>query len=259
MASFCNSNLITCRVTMVVKRCIFCKSEENLGHAVEHIFPESLGNTQKLLPAEAVCLKCNNGFLSRLDQAFMEFEPIATIKAYLQIPSKKNKLKDLHLGDTKINNSKAGHIGIELARNDQYERGEISHDGWERFKLHSTGKKRLTAGMGKMVARALLKQAFECMYLDKGYEYLLSDEHDALREAVVSGRNFGGRLVIGNSSTINPKQCKFQYQFVAKDGAKYLFVHGSYFGVEMATTFPGCNTAPQQSEMVSILPFTETD
>jgi hypothetical protein len=37
----------------------------------EHPFPESLGSTEIVLPRGVVCDPCNNGPLSRLDQAFL--------------------------------------------------------------------------------------------------------------------------------------------------------------------------------------------
>lgn len=243
---------------MVVKRCIFCKSDENLGHAVEHIFPESLGNTQKLLPAEVVCLKCNNGILSRLDQAFIGFEPIAMIKAFLQIPSKKNKLKDLHLGDLKINNSKQGHIGVDISHGSQFEQQEPS-DGWERFRIHGTGARRLISSEYKLIARALLKQAYGCMYLDHGYDFVVSNDRDALRGAIMLGDNFEGRLLLGSTSKIDRAKCKLQYGFHEKDGVSHVWVYGSFFGIEMATVFPECDTGATEMPKLSILPFSKSD
>jgi hypothetical protein len=239
--------------------CIFCKGEEHLGRAVEHIFPESLGNAEKVLPAETVCLKCNNGILSRLDQAFMNFEPIAMIKAFLQIPSKKNKLKDLHLGDIEINNSERGHVGVKLSKGSQFEQQEPL-DGWERFRLHGTGSRKLTATEYKLVARALLKQAYGCMYLDHGYDFVTSADRDAFRRAVVVGDSFHGRLLLGNSATIDHTKCHLRYSFVhGKDGVARVLVYGSFFGIEMATIFPECDTGATEMPKLSILPFSKND
>jgi hypothetical protein len=47
--------------------CIFCRTKEEKFTFPEHVYPESLGNTEIILPAGLVCDACNNGVLSRLD------------------------------------------------------------------------------------------------------------------------------------------------------------------------------------------------
>src|SRR6267154_1084155 len=49
---------------VIVVRCIFCKQNSALSRSVEHIVPESLGNTQHILPIGVVCDACNN-YLAR--------------------------------------------------------------------------------------------------------------------------------------------------------------------------------------------------
>jgi hypothetical protein len=42
--------------------CIFCKADSTSSRSVEHVIPESLGNTEHTLHAGVVCDKCNNYF-----------------------------------------------------------------------------------------------------------------------------------------------------------------------------------------------------
>lgn len=43
-------------------RCIFCKDDSTTSRSVEHVIPESLGNTEHTLRPGIVCDKCNNYF-----------------------------------------------------------------------------------------------------------------------------------------------------------------------------------------------------
>jgi hypothetical protein len=50
--------------------CLFCKSSDGDFTSREHIFPETVGNTDlAMLPPGVVCDRCNNGPLARLDKA----------------------------------------------------------------------------------------------------------------------------------------------------------------------------------------------
>ena len=48
-------------------RCIFCKCDSATSRSVEHVIPESLGNTEHVLGAGVVCDGCNNYFASKVE------------------------------------------------------------------------------------------------------------------------------------------------------------------------------------------------
>ena len=48
-------------------RCIFCKANSDGSISVEHIIPESLGNTSHVLPLGMVCDTCNNYFSRKVE------------------------------------------------------------------------------------------------------------------------------------------------------------------------------------------------
>ncbi len=48
-------------------RCIFCKCDSTTSRSVEHVIPESLGNTEHVLGAGVVCDRCNNYFASKVE------------------------------------------------------------------------------------------------------------------------------------------------------------------------------------------------
>lgn len=53
-------------------RCIFCKAASNTCVSREHIVPESLGNTEHVLPRGWVCDKCNNYFAREVEKPFLD-------------------------------------------------------------------------------------------------------------------------------------------------------------------------------------------
>ena len=74
-----------------MKRCIFCGSDSSCSKSVEHIVPESFGNKSTILHKGIVCDKCNNYFARKVEQPFLESEPIRKLRQELQLTNKKGK------------------------------------------------------------------------------------------------------------------------------------------------------------------------
>lgn len=53
-------------------RCIFCKVNSSNSKTVEHIIPESLGNTEHILRPGIVCDKCNNYFAREVEKPLLD-------------------------------------------------------------------------------------------------------------------------------------------------------------------------------------------
>jgi len=70
-------------------RCLFCKQDSFDSNSVEHIIPESLGNTTAILPKGMVCDKCNNYFARKVEKPFLETSAIKALRFREAIPSKK--------------------------------------------------------------------------------------------------------------------------------------------------------------------------
>ena len=52
--------------------CIFCKADSTGSCSVEHIIPESLGNTDHVLPPGIVCDRCNAYFSIKVEKPLLE-------------------------------------------------------------------------------------------------------------------------------------------------------------------------------------------
>lgn len=74
-----------------MKRCIFCGNDSSCSKSVEHIVPESFGNKSAVLRKGIVCDKCNNYFARKVEQPFLESEPIRKLRQELQLENKKGK------------------------------------------------------------------------------------------------------------------------------------------------------------------------
>lgn len=76
-------------------RCIFCKKASDASSSVEHIIPESLGNTVHTLPPGVVCDKCNNYFAREVEKPFLDSGVIRKLRAEQSLPKKNGKLLGL--------------------------------------------------------------------------------------------------------------------------------------------------------------------
>lgn len=73
-------------------RCIFCKSQSELSHSVEHIISESLGNTEHTLPRGVVCDSCNNYFARKIEQPVLDSPMMRLLRSDRKIPNKRRRL-----------------------------------------------------------------------------------------------------------------------------------------------------------------------
>ncbi|MDD2177752.1 HNH endonuclease [Acidovorax sp. D2M1] len=73
-------------------RCIFCKQDSSTSTSVEHIIPESLGNTEHMLPVGAVCDACNNYFARKVERPVLESPVFRQLRAGMVVPNKKGRI-----------------------------------------------------------------------------------------------------------------------------------------------------------------------
>lgn len=186
----------------VINECLFCRSTTNNFSSVEHIFPESLGNKEKLLPKGVVCDKCNNGKLSELDAHLLDFEPVSFFLTFNGIRSKKGKIPRAALGNMILENHTGSDVKINL--------DSLSKKHYEPtpkgFRLHIKGKRKWDDRYLKLIVRALYKITLELIYLDHGSDFALSKRYNKIREIVLGEKDFGGYLMIGtNKNSVDPK------------------------------------------------------
>lgn len=76
-------------------KCIFCGNDTSDSKSVEHIIPQSFGNSTLILNRGIVCDKCNNYFSVEIERPFLEKESSKRIRKELEIKSKKGKVPQI--------------------------------------------------------------------------------------------------------------------------------------------------------------------
>lgn len=145
--------------------------------SVEHIFPESLGNTTLVLPKGVVCDRCNSTSLAGLDEALCEFLPIQMFRVTKGIRTKSGKLPTARFQSARVETDGGGLVKI-LVNNprDTWTFRETSRSTEEvRLRLTGSGGRRLTPDYVSRLSRAVLKSALECAWLDHGAVVLVGE------------------------------------------------------------------------------------
>jgi hypothetical protein len=73
-------------------RCIFCKKTSYDSKSVEHIIPESLGNSLHTLPVGVVCDPCNHYFGAKIEGPLLSSPHFKNLRGRQAVVSKKGKI-----------------------------------------------------------------------------------------------------------------------------------------------------------------------
>jgi len=177
--------------------CLYCKRIDRPFTSVEHIFPQGMGNDEKILPRGVVCDVCNNGVLAQLDQTLLDFEPVAFMRMYMGIPNKDGKLPILRYPNVVIERFADNRIRVHAKGRG---RGlEVSPGEEEvKFNLNFRGKKPYAPSHCRKLSRAFYKVGLGLIYLDHGLSFCHSPRYDEVRTIIQGGiPDFHGYLLFG--------------------------------------------------------------
>ncbi|MBW8003442.1 MAG: HNH endonuclease [Planctomycetes bacterium] len=73
-------------------RCTFCKNNSSSSKSVEHIIPQSLGNTEHVLPPGVVCDGCNKYLFQNVEKPFLDSLFMRYRRFLMKVPSKKKRI-----------------------------------------------------------------------------------------------------------------------------------------------------------------------
>ncbi len=110
--------------------CLFCRRSDGGFTSVEHIFPESLGNKELLLPAGVVCDRCNNQVLSPLDNALRQFPLVAMMRTMYGIQSKSGKQPTFTFDNGSLSSIRPGELDLNLASKKWHKEGLPAPPGY---------------------------------------------------------------------------------------------------------------------------------
>jgi hypothetical protein len=91
-------------------KCIYCLRVDGGFTSEEHIFPESLGNEELVLPKGYVCDRCNHNTLSMLDNKLINFFPIASRKVLHSNYTKDGKFQKYETKEFSIEKLRPTHL-----------------------------------------------------------------------------------------------------------------------------------------------------
>jgi hypothetical protein len=158
--------------------CLFCGPRAVSFKRVEHIIPESLGNTTFILTG-VVCDKCNQYF-SKLEEYFVHHYPTSPARLLTVQKTKKGKLplQKLHQGEFK--REKEGHLTFKQAVISGKEVDQLSLT----FRADSVVMKAsfpLPDSDAKKLSRFLAKVGLETLYFKRD-EMAFAEEFDPIRK-----------------------------------------------------------------------------
>lgn len=252
------------RSTAEIRGCLFCRRGDGAFGSREHVFPESVGNTEIVLPPGVVCDRCNNGTLSHLDQVMCEFMPVAVRRATLGVKSKAGKIPKIRFQEGTVehipstNGADPTLVFTSQAEDRLLRETGRSPDGRVSLKWTGSGGRRMTPRYGSQLSRALLKSALECAWVDHG-KLVLAHQFDHVREAVLGEPRNGFFLMMAKgdpqSTTVS-----LTYEIMPDDDTSRLVVWANYYGVFIATdshrSVPHGDVPSDQAHLIT---FTKSD
>ncbi len=173
--------------------CIYCLKTAVKFTTQEHVYPESLGNEEAILPRGAVCDECNNLF-SVLDQYLIDFPPIALLRVILVPFTKKGNFPKARFHQVKIDKIHPKIIQITNASIESVikETG-ISEDGEVKFEVGLTSKHPLD---GRKLGRALFKVGLGMLAFLAGPDTACLEKYTRARDFIVRDRPFNNNLIV---------------------------------------------------------------
>jgi hypothetical protein len=220
--------------------CLFCRQSDGGFTSREHVFSEGLGNDQIILPPGVVCDRCNNRYLSRLDQILVDFMPISIRRTMLGVETKAGVLPRFRFSEGTVEHVPGvGGADPTLIVNERGPRPMIreiqrSPDGKVKLEWKGSGGRRMTPRYAAELSNALLKTALECAWIDHG-EMMLEARFDHVRQAVL-GKPRDGFCALGLKLNPDRTQVALTYNLIDMgDGTWRMPVIADFFGVCLVT------------------------
>jgi hypothetical protein len=174
-------------------QCIYCRTTEAPFTSQDHVLPEGLGNDELVLSKATVCDPCNHGDLSGLDEALLNYAPIASLRTLYVPYTKGGKLPSADLQNVIL--KKTAPTRLEILAKDEtglLREEEKLSDGSIRLSFTARGGTVDTT----RVARAYVKIALGTVAYDCGAEFALQQCYDPARAFIRGERDFPNSLIL---------------------------------------------------------------
>lgn len=147
----------------LIMKCIFCKRDSSGSRSVEHIVPESLGNTKLTLPRGTVCDSCNNYFATHVEAPVLASKEFSYLRFHQEIPNKRGRLPsvDAILGGEIVEVHKTGPLQFSFNAKDFEVAKRVSAQGDGQLLVPLSGP----APSSHLTSRWLAKMGLELLAL----------------------------------------------------------------------------------------------
>jgi hypothetical protein len=220
--------------------CLFCLQSDGGFTSEEHAIPESLGNTEFVLPRGIVCDRCNQRQLATLDQRLLEFMPLKMRRTTLGIPNKDGKVPTTKFQDTQLEivEGRPALTG-PAPRTWQFEEVDPRDPRWSVGTATLTGGRPLRGAYAAEISRALLKVGFEAAWTKLG-DRLMEEDFDDLRTLILVERSQPGYIFmvtrhLDQGHGGRDLDVRFTVRIDPENGRANLYVAAKMLGVYMAT------------------------
>ncbi len=239
--------------------CLFCRQSDGGFTTIEHIIPESLGNTGLVLPNGVVCDRCNNGPLSILDKSLCDFMPLKARQIMLGVPAKSGEVPALRYSNGTMTHRAPDNVVINTASGRPAIRETTRVGNRVDLQVNFGGGRRLNGRYASELSSALLKAALEAAWLDHG-ERTLDSAFDHVRQAVLGAPRDGFFAVTRRG---DPEHLGIELQYsvrVDESGREGLTLACAIFGSSMATdSLLPQPTVPFDEDLVHVVTFATSD
>lgn len=179
--------------------CIYCLGTDGDFGPEEHVIPESLAG-DKVVLEKSVCANCNNR-LSELDDALLNFEPIAFLRPVFGPLTKKGKFQRARFRELEIEKTAPRTIRVTHHAGKRPKPPQPDADGSVRFTVDVTGRRPFDP---IPVARALFKVGLGLVAHDAGDEVALEPRYNGARSFILNGTPIETRLLLARKGEPHP-------------------------------------------------------
>jgi hypothetical protein len=241
-------------------RCLYCLRSDGGFATPEHPIPESIGNSEVILPPGVVCDRCNGGVLSVLDQTLGDFFLLKIRRTTLGVKSKTGKVPVTIFHDGR------------LIHNGQFAAlvGDLHRRSWDEEK-RSNVDPRYTIGMATLsggrpvkgrqaedMSRALLKVGYGCAWIDQR-EQLMDAEFDDVRDVILGAKRRPGYIFVGSEIDERNTGLNVWYTCLRDHAGNTWFrVFANLYGVRMVTDSRDPLPPPNMGELRTTVTFNES-
>jgi hypothetical protein len=216
--------------------CLFCRRLDGGFTSQEHVFSEALGNHEFVLPPGVVCDRCNNGPLSRADQALVDFPPVTLLRAERGLPTRAGKAVVSKWGNATIAFSGPGELEIYGAgrklMKDMPPPGRMLPGQSGKMELKSGGP--ITAKRIRLAVRSVWKSALEFVYIDHGPAGGFDPTFDTSRTAIIEPADAEGWAVVPKNAKMHG-EVHLSYDLRVIGGRRAVPVLMDIFGFQIYT------------------------